>query len=241
MVKRQSICFVSFVLSVALCGCNSHAKSTTLTLSLAASLKNAMSEIEGIYARQHPEIILENNYGSSGTLNQQIEQGAPVDVFLSAAAKPMDDIERKGLLEPGTRADLLRNSLVLIAPKDSRISDFSDLANPTVRLIALGDPASVPAGQYGQQSLAALHLFDQIKPRLVFGKDVRQVLSYVQTGNADAGIVYATDALTAPQVRVIATAPENTIDALLCELHRVLAIPQCLSPASASSFKGESA
>jgi Bacterial extracellular solute-binding protein len=85
MVKRQSICFVSFVLSVALCGCNSHAKSTTLTLSLAASLKNAMSEIEGIYARQHPEIILENNYGSSGTLTQQIEQGAPVDVFLSAA------------------------------------------------------------------------------------------------------------------------------------------------------------
>jgi molybdate transport system substrate-binding protein len=153
---------------------------------------------------------LENNYGSSGTLTQQIEQGAPVDLFLSAAAKPMDDIEQKGLLEPGTRANLLRNSLVLIAPKDSHIGDFSGLANPNVRVIALGDPASVPAGQYGQQSLVALHLFDLIKPKLVLGKDVRQVLSYVQTGNADAGIVYATNALIAPQVRVVATAPENT-------------------------------
>ncbi len=169
-----------------------------------------MGEIETAYARQHPEITLENNYGSSGTLTQQIEQGAPVDLFLSAATNPMDDIERKGLLEPGTRGDLLRNSLVLIAPKDSHISDFSALANPTVRVIAIGDPASVPAGQYGQQSLEALHPFDQIKPKLVLGKDVRQVLSYVQTGNADVGIVYATDALIAPQVRVLATVPENT-------------------------------
>ncbi|WP_433966623.1 molybdate ABC transporter substrate-binding protein [Tunturiibacter gelidiferens] len=210
MVKRQSICFVLLVLCVALSGCNSHPKITTLTLSLAASLKDAMGEVETTYARQHPEITLENNYGSSGTLTQQIEQGAPVDLFLSAAAKPMDDVERKELLEPGTRADLLRNSLVLVAAKESRITDFSGLTNPNVRVIALGDPASVPAGQYGQQSLAALHLFDQIKPKLVFGKDVRQVLSYVQTGNADVGIVYATDALIAPQVRIVATAPENT-------------------------------
>jgi molybdate transport system substrate-binding protein len=210
MVKRQSICFVLIALSVSLSGCNSHGKHTTLTLSLAANLKDAMGEIETTYAHQHPEITLENNYGSSGTLTQQIEQGAPVDLFLSAAAKPMDDIERKGLLEPGTRGDLLRNSLILVAPKDSHISDFSGLANPNVRVIALGDPASVPARQYGQQSLVALHLFDQIKPKLVLGKDVRQVLSYVQTGNADAGIVYATDALISQQVRVVATAPENT-------------------------------
>ena len=208
MAKRQSICFVLLVL--ALSGCNSHVKKATLTLSLAASLKDAMGEIETTYARLHPDITLENNYGSSGTLKQQIEQGVPVDLFLSAAAKPMDDIERKGLMEPGTRGDLLRNSLVLIAPKDSHLSDFSGLTNPNVRMIALGDPASVPAGQYGQQSLVALHLLDQIKSKLVFGKDVRQVLSYVQTGNADAGIVYSTDALIAPQVRVVATAPENT-------------------------------
>jgi molybdate transport system substrate-binding protein len=173
-----------------------------------------MTEIESTYSLGHPGITLENNYGSSGTLTQQIERGAPVDIFLSAAAKPMDEIEQKGLLEPGTRNDLLQNSLVLIVPKESQINDFSGLTRSNVHVIALGDPASVPAGQYGQQSLTALHLFDQFKSKLVLGKDVRQVLSYVKQ-EMPTQDSFITDALIAPQVRVAATAPKGTHDPIV--------------------------
>jgi molybdate transport system substrate-binding protein len=127
----------------------------------------------------------------------------------------MDDLEAKGLVEPGTRRNLLRNTLVLIAPRDSQLRGFEGLTDKSVRTIALGDPGSVPAGRYGQQTLTALHLFDQVKSKVVLAKDVRQVLAYVETGNADAGIVYATDAETTNRVRVVATAPESTHDRIV--------------------------
>jgi molybdate transport system substrate-binding protein len=104
----------------------------------------------------------------------------------------------------------LRNALVLIAPLDSNLRDFQGLTDKSIRVIALGDPASVPAGQYGKQTLLSLHQWDQLSAKLVLGKDVRQVLTYVETGNADAGLVYATDAMTTSKVRVIASAPEWT-------------------------------
>ena len=146
---------------------------------------------------------------------QQIESGAPVDAFFSAAEKPMDDLEAKGLVEPGTRRNLLRNTLVLIAPPDSRLRDFQGLADSSIRSIALGDPASVPAGEYARQTLGALHLLDKLKPKLVFGSDVRQVLTFVETGNADAGLVYATDAQASGKVRVVAAAPESAHDPIV--------------------------
>jgi molybdate transport system substrate-binding protein len=183
---------------------------TTLNVSAAASLKDALADVEAAYAKSHAQLEFRNNFGSSGTLAMQIDQGAPVDVFLSAAAKPMDDLGAKGLIVAGTRANLLRNSLVLIAPLDSQLHDFQGLTGSAVRTIALGDPASVPAGQYGRQTLASLHLLDKVKAKLVLGKDVRQVLTYVETGNADAGLVYATDAQISSKVRVVATAPDST-------------------------------
>jgi molybdate transport system substrate-binding protein len=122
----------------------------------------------------------------------------------------MDDLEAKGLIATGTRADLLRNSLVLIAPLDSKLQSLTELGDKSTRLIAIGDPASVPAGEYAQQTLKALHLYDEVKGKLVLGKDVRQVLTYIETGNADAGFVYATDAQVTRLVRVVATAPEST-------------------------------
>jgi molybdate transport system substrate-binding protein len=127
----------------------------------------------------------------------------------------MEDLEAKGLIAAGTRRNLLRNSLVLIAPRDSQLKDFAGLTASSVRLIALGDPASVPAGQYGRQTLLSLHLWDQVAAKLVLGRDVRQVLTYVETGNADAGLVYATDALTSSKVRVIASAPESAHDPIV--------------------------
>jgi molybdate transport system substrate-binding protein len=132
-----------------------------------------------------------------------------VDVFLSAAAKPMDDLESEGMITPGTRHNILRNSLVLIAPTDSKLQGPEGLADRSVRIIAVGDPASVPAGEYAQQTLNAFHLNDKVKGKLVLGKDVRQVLTFVETGNADAGFVYATDAKISGRIRVVATVPES--------------------------------
>jgi len=187
----------------------------TLTVSAAASLKDAIVETETTYRQGHGDTAFANNFGSSGTLAAQIDQGAPVDVFISAAARQMDDLAAKGLIVAGTRRIVLRNTLVLIAPLDSRLHDFQGLTDQSLRLVALGDPASVPAGQYGKQTLVSLHLWDRLAAKLVMGRDVRQVLTYVETGNADAGLVYATDAMTSSRVRVIATAPESAHEPIL--------------------------
>lgn len=192
-----------------LSGCRA-AHQPTITLSVAASLQDAIIEVEGSYRHQHGSVVFRNNFGSSGTLAREIEEGAPVDAIISAGAKQVDDLEAKGLLVPGTRRDLLINSLVLIAPQDSTLNSFSGLTSASVRLIALGDPATVPAGQYGQQTLENLNLYDKVKAKIVLGKDVRQVLTYVESGNADAGLVYATDALISKQVRVVAIAPDSS-------------------------------
>lgn len=183
---------------------------TTLTISVAASLQDAILEVESAYQRENGEVVFRNNFGSSGMLAQQIEQGAPVDAFISAGVTPVDQLEAKGLLQPASRSNLLGNSLVLIAPKGSNLESFEQLGEKQVRLIALGDPSSVPAGQYGKQTLDSLHLYDELKSKIVLGKDVRQVLTYVETGNADAGLVYATDAEISNQVRVVAVAPEQS-------------------------------
>ena len=198
-----------------LSGCRQVSQATVLTLSIAASLQDAMVEVEAGFKKGHPNLELRNNFGSSGTLAREIEQGAPVDALFSAGVKQMDQLQTQGLLLPGTRSDLLRNSLVLVAPLDSHLRGFDDLASTSVRLIALGDPASVPAGQYGQQALKALDLYDRIRGKLVLGKDVRQVLTYAETGNADAGLVYATDARISSRLRVVAVAPESSHDPIL--------------------------
>jgi molybdate transport system substrate-binding protein len=178
-------------------------------------LKDALAETEAVYEHGHSNIEFSNNFGSSGTLAQQIDQGAPVDLFLSAAAKPMNDLAANGLIVTSTRRNLLRNTLVLIAPLDSKLRDFLGLTDKSIRLIALDDPASVPAGQYGKQTLLSFHLWEQLNAKIVLGKDVRQVLTYVETGNADAGLVYATDAQASGKVRVVATAPESMHDPIV--------------------------
>lgn len=212
--------FVSFV---AVVGCNQaktntqsssspgQAQPVTLIISAAASLKNVLQAIQPIYTQQKPNITLAYNFGSSGSLQQQIEQGAPIDVFISAAQKQMNALQKKNFLFANTRKDLLRNTVVLIAPKNATgISGFKDLTGNKVRKIAIGDPKSVPVGQYSEEVLTSLKLFDPLKPKLVLGKDVRQVLSYVETGNVDAGLVYVTDAKTSDKVQVLATASEDS-------------------------------
>lgn len=186
-------------------------RSTTLTISAAASLKNAMEQIQPLYTKEKQNVKLTYNFGSSGALQQQIEQGAGVDVFISAATKQMDALDKKGLLLEGTRKDLSKNQVVLVVPqKSTQVTDFKDLTKPSVKKIALGEPKSVPAGEYAQQVLTALKILDAVKPKAVYAKDVRQALNYVESGNVDAGIVYLSDAKSSPQVKIVKTAPENT-------------------------------
>lgn len=182
----------------------------TLIVSAAASVTDALEEIRLFYQQAHPNVEVIYNFGSSGALQRQIEQGAPVNVFISAAPQPINVLERKGLLVAGTRKNLLANQIVLIARKDSYVKGFQDLALPSVARVAVGDPGSVPAGIYAKQVLTTLKLWELLRPKLVLAKDVRQVLSYVATGNVDAGIVYLTDAQASKRVRVVAIAPPSS-------------------------------
>jgi molybdate transport system substrate-binding protein len=189
----------------------SPAPADEITVSAAISLKDSLDEISHLYTSEHPSAEMHFNLGGSGTLQRQIEQGAPVDIFISASPKEMDSLQSQGLLVPDTRRDLVKNSVVLIVPVDSAcVSSFQDLAKPAVKNIAVGEPQTVPAGKYAQEVLMHLGIYDQLKPKLVLAKDVRQVLTYVETGNADAGIVYATDAKISKKVAIAATAPEDT-------------------------------
>lgn len=184
---------------------------TEITVSAAISLKDALDEAQTAFEAADHSASLHMNFGASGTLQHQIEQGAPVDVFISASPAQMDALASKGLIVSGTRKDLLKNSVVLIVPSNSKtIASFQDLIVPAVKVIAIGEPQSVPAGAYAQQVLTHFGLFEKLRPKFIFAKDVRQVLTYVETGNADAGIVYATDARTSDRVTVVATAPDDS-------------------------------
>ena len=183
---------------------------TRLLVSAAISLKDALEEVKPIYQRTKPNISITYNFGASGALQQQIENGAPVDVFVSAAQKQMNALASKNAILPGTRRNLLSNSLVLIVPRNSSgITSFRQLTDSKVKKIAVGEPRSVPAGQYAEEVFKNLGILQQIKPKLVLGNNVRQVLSFVESGNADAGVVYTTDAKTSRQVKEVATAATN--------------------------------
>lgn len=146
------------------------------------------------------------NFGASGALQQQIENGAPVDIFISAAKKQMDALESKNLLIKETRHNLLTNQLVLIVPKSSMgINNFRQLTGSNVKKIALGEPKSVPVGQYAEEVFKKLGVLEQVKAKFVLGNNVRQVLAAVEAGNVDAGIVYLTDAKTSNLIKVVAT------------------------------------
>lgn len=178
-----------------------------ITISSAVSLKDALEKIKEEYAKAHPEVKIIYNLGSSGALQKQIEQGAPADLFISAGVSQMDQLDEKGLLEPGSRIDLLSNDLVVVVPEDAMVGEFADLAGPAVKKVAIGFPDTVPAGMYAKESLVNLKLWDVLQPKLVMTNDVRQVLTYVETGNVDAGFVFRSDALMGKNVKVALAVP----------------------------------
>ncbi len=179
-----------------------------LTIAAAASLQKALQEITPLYNSTIANQKINYNFAASGVLQQPIEQGAPIDVFISAAAKQMQALEVKELLTAGTQKDLLTNQLVLIVPKESTttFTSFEQLVQPAVMHIAVGEPRSVPVGQYATKVLENLGILAQVQSKLVFGNNVKSVLTAVETGDADAGIVYITDAKDSGQVTVVAVA-----------------------------------
>ncbi len=184
---------------------------TTLPVCAAMSLKDAITALKSMYEASHPDILLEINFASSGALQKQIEQGAPAELFLSAGQKQMDALEAQKLIVKKSRCDLLGNTLVLIVAKEKQwqINSFDDLQKNATNF-AIGHPESVPAGRYGKQTLITLGLWDQLEDRMVLAKNVRAVLAYVDSGNADAGLVYLTDTLTLQSAVIAASAPEHS-------------------------------
>ncbi|WP_423803042.1 molybdate ABC transporter substrate-binding protein [Paenibacillus pseudetheri] len=181
------------------------AKKTEIIVSAAASLQDSLDKMALLYEKKHPDIDLVFNYAASGTLQKQIEQGAPADLFFSAGDKQMNALVNAGLVSD--HKVLLKNQLVLVVPSNSKASlnTITQLTDKSFKKVAVGQPESVPAGQYAQQSLTAKKVWDTLQNKLVFAKDVRQVLSYVETGNVDAGFVYKTDALTSKKTKIALT------------------------------------
>ena len=187
-------------------------KPVELNISAAVSMKDALAEIQTNYQKKAPHVKLVYNLGASGSLQKQIEQGATADIFISAAPKQMNELAAKNLVINATRKNLLENKLVLIVPKDSTlsISKLEDLQNDTVKQISIGETKVVPAGQYAEQALKKLGVWDKVQRKIVFAKDVRTVLTYVDTGNVDAGLVYKTDAAASKKVKILAIAPDGS-------------------------------
>ena len=185
-----------------------------VNLAAAASLKNVFDDkLIPMFEEKYPGVKVTPTYASSGDLQTQIENGLETDVFMSAANKQMNALAEEGIVDNATNLQFLENKVVLIVPadSDSNISSFDDLKDVEGN-IAIGDPESVPAGQYAKEVLNNTGIWDDVESKLSLGTDVTAVLNQVAQGSADCGIVYATDAKSTDDVKVICEAPEDALD-----------------------------
>jgi molybdate transport system substrate-binding protein len=186
----------------------------TITVSAAASLTEALTDITSQYEEENPGTNVSLNFGGSGNLRKQIEGGAPVDVFASADENQMDTLGNESLIDNSSREDFAQNSLVLIVPENStlNITDIKDLADPEVQKISIGNPDTAPVGKYTRTALNETGLWNQLENKMVPAEDVKQVLLYVERGEVDAGFVYMTDAKAAEPgtVKIVASVPVST-------------------------------
>lgn len=223
-MKKLTALLLSALLLFSLAGCASSSDSSssssseeleacTLTIQAAASLKNAMADVTEAFKKEQPNVELVFNYGGSGDLQKQIENatGSEFDFFISAAQKQMNALEEEDLIVKDTREDFVENKLVLIAPKDSSdVTGIDSLTSDAVTQIAIGEPSSVPAGQYAEEAFGNLGITDAVSGKLVYGKDVTQVLTYVSQGEVQAGVVYQTDAISDDNVKIVEEFPADS-------------------------------
>ncbi|GAA0122871.1 molybdate ABC transporter substrate-binding protein [Clostridium faecium] len=190
---------------------NAH-EDVTIMVAAAASLENTYKDkIIPAFQEKYPWIKVEGTYDSSGKLQKQIEEGLDADVFMSAATKQMNSLKDKKLVDEDTIVDVLENKVVLIVPAEgeSKVKDFKDITNADT--IAIGDPESVPAGQYAKEVLTNLGDWEEVSKKASLGTNVTEVLNWVAEKSADAGIVYGSDAISTDKVKVVAEAPEESL------------------------------
>jgi molybdate transport system substrate-binding protein len=216
--ERNTVKWFNRFRSIALClllGLSFSAEAaagTEITVSAALSLKSPFEEISRLYEKK-TAVKVAFNFGPSGMLQKQIENGAPVDVFASASVREMDSLEGGGFIMTATRSDFAGNAMVLISAADARMQpvSFTDLRKKEITRIAIGNPASVPAGKYSEETLRSLGLWDALQSKLIYGEHVKQVMDYVSRNEVDAGMVFRTDAMgRSKELRVIAEAPASS-------------------------------
>lgn len=220
-MKKIVSLFLVVALLFLLTGCssnsNNEASSKEILIAAAASLKNCMDfDLIPMFNEINPNIKVNATYDSSGKLQTQIEEGAEVDVFISAAMKQMKALDEQKLIKDNSIIELLENKIVLIVPKETdklSILSFEEILKADK--IAIGDPESVPAGQYAKEALENLKLWDDVKKKVSIGTNVTEVLNWVAEGSADAGIVYSTDAASNDKVKVLAIAPEGSVSKVI--------------------------
>jgi molybdate transport system substrate-binding protein len=196
-MQRRNPFVVTLLSLVLVIGTASAACAQELIVSAAASLTDAFSDIEPAFEKAHPGVDVVMNFASSGALYRQIEQGAPADVYASANPKWMNKAVDKGYVDLQKVKVFARNSLVLAVPADNPagVKSLADLSGSKVGSIGIGTPETVPAGQYAKGALEAKSLYNSLKPKMIFGESVRQVLDYLKRGEIDCGFVYGTDAV----------------------------------------------
>lgn len=201
MNRIKKVLLMIMSTSILLTGCIEEVEKTELNISAASSLKETMLEIEKKYEQENPEIDLVLNFGGSGSLTQQIIQGAPCDMFISASKGFMDELKAKGYLMDNGYENLVKNKLVLIS-KNSDIKGIEDLKGDSIKKIAIGEINSVPAGQYANEVLINKDIKEDVEDKLVYAKNVKEVLAWVESSNVQAGFVYYTDIINKDKLNV---------------------------------------
>lgn len=183
----------------------------TILVAAASSMEPSLEQIKTLFQKEYTGITLKGTYDSSGKLQTQIEQGMDADIFISAAMKQMSTLKDKGLVDKDSISELLENKVVLIVPKNSKgnITGFDNILN--AKQIAIGDPVSVPAGQYAKEVFDNLGIYSKVMERASLGTNVTEVLNWVSEGSADAGVVYATDAASSNKVTIVEEAPHGSL------------------------------
>ena len=183
----------------------------TLFIAAASSMQLSLEEINIVFQEKYPHITIESTYDSSGKLQTQIEEGLEADIFLSAGMKQMKALKDRNLVDENSVIELLENKIVLIMPSgvESSVGSFHDILN--AENIAIGDPESVPAGQYAKEIFMYLGTYEKVLEKSSLGTNVTEVLNWVAEGSAEVGIVYATDAASTENVVVIGYAPEDSL------------------------------
>lgn len=204
---------------------NMQALAGQVNVSAAASLKDTINEMAAKYAAAHPGVTIQKNFGASGALAGQIEQGAPADIFISASTDWIDYLMNKKMLDAKSRKDFAYNALVFAGTTTKKVSGMNDLTK--LDKIAIGSPKSVPAGEYAMESMKNSRLDQKLAAKLVMAKDVRECLTYAEMGEVDGAFVYRTDALQAKKAKILFVVPEK--------LHSRVVYPMALTMSGATN------